>query len=69
MKSKTATAGGSGLGIGVLVVWLLGHFGVAVSAEVGATIAYGVTAAALLVAHKGVVGLFRMIWRGADPTP
>lgn len=65
MKSNpnAAVATGTG-GVGVLVVWLLGHFGVAVSAEVGAALATGVAAAALFVGRNGIKGTLSRIWRG-----
>lgn len=52
-------------GTGVLVVWLLGHFGVAISAEVGAVIAGGASAILLYIGRNGIKGLAQRIWKGA----
>lgn len=63
---NAAVAGGT-TGVGVVVVWLLGHFGVAVSAEVGAAIAGGAAAAALFIGRNGITGVWRRIVYGAPP--
>lgn len=60
--NTTVSVGGSG--VGVLIVWLAGHFGVSLSAEEGVVIAGAVTTAALFVGRKGLRGIARMIWRG-----
>jgi hypothetical protein len=59
-------AGGSGIGGGALVVWLLGLGGVDMTPEVGAMIAGGIASAALLVGRKGIRGIARAVWRGTD---
>ena len=64
MKNPNAAAAGGTIAPGVLVVWLLGHFGVDMSAEVG-TVIGGLAAAALLfVGREGIRGAFRRVWRG-----
>jgi hypothetical protein len=65
VKNRNAAAGTGGGGLGVLVVWLLGHFGVDVSAEIGALIATGVAGFVLFVGRNGLVGLAHLIWRGS----
>lgn len=65
-------AGGVGLS-GILLVAVLGYFNVDLTAEAGATIAAGMTTSALFIGRNGIVGVFRMIWRGgangAEPKP
>lgn len=61
-----ATAGsGGGGGVGVLAVWLAGHFGLAMSAEVGALVATLLAGVGAAVAHKGIRGLAVQLWRGS----
>lgn len=47
-------------------MWLLGVAGVVMTPEVGALIAGALASAALLIGRKGVRGIARAIWRGAD---
>ena len=44
--------------------WLLGHFGVSLSAEAGSVIAGVVSTLALFVWHTGVRNILLGIWRG-----
>jgi hypothetical protein len=61
---NAAVAGGPN-GAGVLVVWLLGYFGVALSAEVGAAIAGGAATVLLVIGRRGIKGTLQRVWRGA----
>jgi hypothetical protein len=61
---NAAVAGGT-TGAGVLVVWLLGYFGVALSAEVGAAIAGGAATVLLVIGRRGIKGTLQRVWRGA----
>jgi len=61
---NAATAGVSGIGVGTLVVWLLGHFGVTFTAEVGSVIAGAVAALTLWIGKNGLQGALRIVWRG-----
>ena len=65
MAHPNALTAGSTTGVGVVVVWLLGHFGVDISAEVGAAIAGGEAAVALFIGRKGILGVAHLIWRGS----
>lgn len=65
MTHPNATVATGTTGAGVLVVWLLGHFGVSVSAEDGAAIAGIATAVLLFVGRNGIRGIIRRIWGGA----
>lgn len=56
--------GGVTLGLGVLVVWLLGRFGVSMSAEVGAVIGALIIAIWGAIWEEGLVGVGRHILRG-----
>jgi hypothetical protein len=59
-----ATAATGSTGAGLFLVWLLGHLGVDMGAEVAVVIAGGLTTFVLLVGRDGIRGLFRTVWRG-----
>lgn len=61
--NAAVAAGGSSLS--VFVVWLLGHFHVALSAEDGAVIAGVVASAALFVGRNGIKGLWNRLVNGS----
>jgi hypothetical protein len=61
---NAAVAGGT-TGAGVLVVWLLGYFGVDLSAELGAAIAGGAATVLLVIGRRGIKGTLQRVWRGA----
>lgn len=66
-ENPNAVVGGTaGIGGGTLVVWLLGVAGVDMTPEVGALIAGALASAALVIGRKGVRGIARAVWRGAD---
>lgn len=67
MEHPNAKAAGSTTGAGVLVVWLLGYFGVDLSAEAGAVIAGGAATVVLAVGRRGIRGALRALWRGPEP--
>jgi hypothetical protein len=68
--TTTAAAGGTGgVGIGVLIVWLVGYLGVEMTAEVGAIVGGLATAAGGAIGAYGLVGIAKRIWRGAPPPP
>lgn len=60
---NATTAAGTG-GLAVFVVWLLGHFHVALSAEDGAIVAGVVATVVLFVGRNGLVGLWNLIKHG-----
>jgi uncharacterized membrane protein YfcA len=62
---NAVVGGGSGIGGGVLIVWLLGYFGVDISNEVAATIAGLVAGGVLFIGRNGVKGTIGRIWKGA----
>ncbi len=67
MSDGEKTVAGSGsVGFGVVLVWLAGHYGVDMSAEVGTIL--GGLAAALggAVASVGIVGIGRTLLYGKD---
>jgi hypothetical protein len=64
-SDPNATVAGGTTGAGVLVVWLLGHFGVNLSAEVGAVIAGGAATVLLVIGRRGIKGTLQRIWSGA----
>lgn len=64
-----ATLAGSTIGPGVVIVWLLGHFGVDVSAEVGTVIGGAAAAGLLFIGRNGIRGAWQRLWRGSSSTP
>jgi len=60
---KTA-AGGSSVGFGVLLVWLAGHYGIHMSAEVGTIIGGFAAALGGAIASVGIVGILRTLLYG-----
>jgi hypothetical protein len=64
VKHPNATVAGGTTCAGVFVVWLLGHFHVALSAEDGALIAGGIATVALFVGRHGVKGVWNLIVNG-----
>ena len=65
MDATKIVAGGSTGGIGgVLLVYLGQRLGWNLTATDGASIAAGLAAVVAFVAHNGLVGIARMVWRG-----
>lgn len=65
-KHPNAAVAGGGTGLSVFIVWLLGHFHLALSAEDGAVVAGAVATIALFIGRNGLKGLWRRIWNGQD---
>ena len=66
MNNPNAAVAGGGTSLSVLVVWLLGHFHVALSAEDGAVIAGALATVVLFVGREGIKGAWRRVWGGED---
>ena len=66
MKHPNAKVAAGGSGLSVLVVWVLGHFHVALSAEAGAIIAGAVASVALFIGREGIKGAWRRLINGQD---
>lgn len=64
---NASVAGGSGA-LGILLVWILGQFGVALPPEVAAAISTAAATLALVIGRRGLSGLARLIWRGETAT-
>lgn len=64
MKNPNAAVAAGGSSLSAIVVWLLGHFHVALSAEDGAVIAGAVSAVVLFVGREGIKGAWKRIWGG-----
>lgn len=62
---NASTATGLG-GVGVFVVWLLGHLHVSLGAEDATVISVAITSLGLFIGRSGVKGLFKAIWRGGQ---
>ena len=63
-QHPNATAAGGSTGLGVLAVWLLGHFGVQIGAEEAAAIVGAAATIILFVGRNGLRGAWQRIWRG-----
>lgn len=64
MKHPNAAVAAGGSSLSAIVVWLLGHFHVALSAEDGAIVAGAVSAVVLFIGREGIRGVWRRIWGG-----
>lgn len=62
--NPNTNAAGIGGSLGILITWLLGHFGIDVNAEQGAAISTAVAALVLYIGRDGIRGVFRNLWRG-----
>jgi hypothetical protein len=67
--TKIVGGGGAGAGIGAAVVYIAGRFGANLTPEDGAIIGMGAIAVAAFIAHNGIRGAFRVLWRGASTSP
>jgi hypothetical protein len=61
---SASVALGSGSGLGALAVWLVGLSGQSMPPEVGAAIGGVVAAAAIFIAHRGIVGAAKTLLFG-----
>ncbi len=70
-NNPNATVAAGSSGVGVLVVWLLGYFGVDLTAELGAVIAGALSSVVLWIGRDGIKGVLGRIWKGdkKDPEP
>ncbi len=66
-RNPNASTAGGLTGVGVFVVWLLGHLHVALSGEDSAVISGAITSGGLWFGRKGVCGVFRLFWKGDQP--
>ena len=66
MKHPNAAVAAGGSSLSAIIVWLLGHFHVALSAEDGAIIAGAVSAVVLFIGREGIKGAWRRVWGGQD---
>ncbi len=62
-RNPNAAAGAVGGAAGVLIAWLLSLW-VDITPEGGAALSTVIAAAVLFVGRNGLVGLWRMVWRG-----
>ena len=61
---NASTAGGLTV-VGVLVVWMTGHFGWSLTGEEQVVISGAITTSGLWVGKNGIRGLFKRFWKGA----
>lgn len=66
MSHPNALTAGTAASIGVLAVWIAGHFGIKLGAEEAAAIAGAASAVALFIGRNGLIGLARILWRGRN---
>lgn len=66
--TKIVGGGSAGAGLGTAAVYVAGRFGAHLSSEDGALIATGAIAVAAFIAHNGIRGAFRLVWRGSSST-
>jgi hypothetical protein len=67
---EKTVAGGSSVGLGVFFVWLAGHYGIDMSAEVGTIVGGFAAALGGAIASVGLVGIGRTLLygrRGTEP--
>jgi hypothetical protein len=69
VKNPNAAVAGGTSGLSVFVVWLLGRFHVALSAEDGAVVAGVAASVALFVGREGLAGLVHTLLHGNKPVP
>lgn len=69
MRHPNTTAATVAGGIGILITWLLGYFGIDVSAELGGTIATAIAAVVLFVGRRGIRGVLATVWNGSEKQP
>jgi hypothetical protein len=63
-NEQKTVGGGASVGFGVLVVWLCGHFGLNMSAEVGTVIGGLLVAFGSVVAAEGIIGMIKHLFYG-----
>lgn len=65
-KNPNAAVAAGGSSLSAIIVWLLGHFHIALSAEDGAIIAGAVSAVVLFIGRNGIRGAWRRLWSGQN---
>lgn len=63
--NKIVAGGSAGGGIGLLVAYVGSRLGWNLTAEDGAAIAVSATAVVAFIAHNGVTGIARIVWKGS----
>jgi len=63
-RQKRSAGAGSAAAVSVFFVWLFGHVGVSMSAEVGAVIGAFAVAIGGAIWSEGIKGVFVHIWQG-----
>lgn len=67
--TKIVSGGSAGGALAAAIVYVLGRFHVTLTAEDGALAALALVAGAAFVAHNGISGVGRIIWRGQQTPP
>lgn len=63
--TKIVGGGTAGGALATTIVYLLGRFQISLTAEDGAIAALALTAVGAFIAHNGIVGAIRLLWRGS----
>ena len=64
--TKIVSGGSAGGALAAAIVYVLGRFNIQLTAEDGALAAVALVAVAAFVAHNGIAGVFRIIWKGSN---
>lgn len=65
--TKIVSGGAAGAGIGPVAVYAANRLGAHLNSEDGALIGVAAVAVVAFIAHNGVRGVGRLVWRGASP--
>lgn len=66
VRRRDAVSAAGGGSVGVLLVWILQELGVDLRPAGAASLAATITAGAIAIGHRGIVGIAKRIWRGDD---
>jgi len=69
MNNPNAGVAGGGTGLGVLLVWLLGHFHVSLTGEEAAAIAGAIPTIILFIGREGLAGIWATLMHGKQKPP
>lgn len=65
-QHPNATLAGGATGGALFVVWILGYFGVNISAELGAVVSGGLATVLLFIGRKGLCGVVEFLLHGSE---
>lgn len=68
MPHPNASLAAGSSSIAVVIVWLSGHFGLDMTAEVAASVTGLIASGMLVLGRNGLRGLMRILWHGNKTT-